>query len=290
MPRQWFQLAIQLARCRLRGNRTPELVSRSYDRIAAGYDTAWTTHMRGLSLGMVERLAPPPGARCLDLTCGTGFIAAELRRRTGGIVIGVDASEGMLAAARVHHAATGCEFVRSDIVAYLKRQPTRSFDVVTCGWGLGYSRPPAVVRQIARVLRPGGRVGIIDNSLFSLAEVLWASVLAFAEEPRALRHVMQVRFLPHSAMLAAMMRLCGLAVLHTSDGSKTYHVPDGPAAIARLTATGAAAGFEFACDDDGRERVFRRFAEILEARQRTDRGVPVTHRYLMAIGKAAVTC
>jgi hypothetical protein len=156
--------------------------------------------------------------------------------------------------------------------------------VITCGWGLGYSRPVSVIRHAARVLRPGGRIGIIDNSLFSLAEVLWASTLAFAENPDALTHVMRVRFLPNSASLATIMRLHGLAVSHASDGSRTYFVPDGESAIARMTATGAAAGFEFAADDACRDQIFRRFAEILESRYKTQRGVPITHRYLTAIG------
>jgi ubiquinone/menaquinone biosynthesis C-methylase UbiE len=283
MHRRWDKLALQIARCWLGRNRTADLVCRSYDRIAPGYDQAWTSHMRDLSLAMLDRLDPPAGAACLDLTCGTGFITSELSRRTGTRATGVDASAGMLEAAGRQHAS--CAFVHADALQYLRGLRPRSFDVVTCGWGLGYTRPLAVVREIARVLRPGGRVGIIDNSLFSLAEVLWASMLAFAEQPDAMRHVMRVRFLPHSAVLTTLMRMHGLAVTHAADGAKTYRVCDGQAAIARLTATGAAAGFEFACDDADRERVFARFAGIVERRYATDSGIPVTHRYLMAVGK-----
>jgi hypothetical protein len=61
-------------------------------------------------------------------------------------------------------------------------------------------------------------------------------------------------------------------------------VPSGRAAIERLTATGAAAGFESAADPALRGAVFARFAEIIEAR-RTQRGIPITHRYLAAIGE-----
>ncbi len=134
-----------------------------------------------------------------------------------------------------------------------------------------------------RTLRKPSSI-ISVNSLFSLAEVLWCSVLAFAEEPEALAHVMKVRFLPGSSVLAAMMRACGLAVRWSTDGSRTYHVPDGESAIARLTATGAAAGFEFAATQRHTEAVFSRFAEIVEDRYHTGEGVPITHRYLAAVG------
>jgi ubiquinone/menaquinone biosynthesis C-methylase UbiE len=283
MRRKWAQLAWQIGRCWLDRDNTADLVSRSYDRIAAGYDEVWTTHMRDLSLAMLDRLSPPGGSTCLDLTCGTGFITNELKRRTGGRAVGVDASAGMLETARRNHPT--CEFAQADAVEYLRSLPSRSFDVIACGWGLGYSRPLAIVREIARVLRPGGRVGIIDNSLFSLAEVLWTSILAFAETPELLTHVMRVWFLPGSAVLATMMRMNGLGVEYRTDGAKTYRVPDGQAAIARLTATGAAAGFEFACPPAERERVFNRFAELLEQRYGSGAGVPITHRYLMAVGK-----
>jgi len=284
MPkRRWARLIVRAGGLLLtQPEKTSDLVAASYDRIAAGYDDAWTNHTRGLSLAMLDELAPPHSAKCLDLTCGTGFITSQLARRTGGEATGADASAGMIAEARRKH-GTLCRFVHDDALHFLRRQRASSFDVVTCGWGLGYTQPMRVLREIARVLRPGGRVGIIDNSLFSLAGVLWASFQTFAEQPRALRHAMRVRFLPHSLALAAMMRLAGLGVRRRADGAKTYHVPTGQAALDRLTATGAAAGFEFAVFDEYRDAVFARFAEIMDARRTAD-GVPVTHRYLQAVG------
>ena len=283
--RRWLALGARIARlfCQRR-QRTADLVRASYDRIAAGYDDAWTHHMRDLTLTMLDQLAPLPGADCLDLTCGTGFATGELVRRGARRVVGVDASIAMLEVARTEYGAR-CNFIQADIVDYLRSCPRDSIDVVTCAWGLGYARPLTVLREVARVLHPGGRVGIIDNTLFSLAEVLWTSILAFAERPEMLRHVMQVRFLPGPSALAAMMRLHGLAVIRTSAGSKTYHVADGRAAINRLVATGAAAGFEFATDEQHREAIFGRFAELLERRCMTGRGLPITHRYLAAIGE-----
>lgn len=286
--RHWGRLMLRCAGLLLgQRARTCDLVASSYDRIASGYDQVWTTHMRDLSLVMLGHLslpkAGPGGIRAIDLACGTGFLTGELARLTGGQVVGVDASAGMLDEAR-RQRGPGARFVQADAVDYLRALASGSVDVVTCGWALGYTRPVAAVREISRVLRPGGCVGIIDNSLFSLAEVLWCSALAFAERPEALAHVMKVRFLPGSVVLAAMMRACGLAVQWSMDGSRIYHVHDGEAAIARLTATGAAAGFEFAAAEEHADAVFSRFARIIEDRYQTEKGVPITHRYLAAVG------
>ncbi len=347
--RRWGALALRVAHLARRQVRdTADLVTQSYNRIATGYDTAWTKHMRDLSQAMLERLfqekggwrkwglaperlvrrslgeggsggacthfragydrkkgdrhlrggrkdlsrtgrhAPEPvplfpDAHCIDLACGTGFVTSRLAEIVGGRPTGVDASDGMLAQARANH-GDRCDFVCADALEFLRNQESASADVITCAWALGYGRPLAVVRQAARVLRPGGRLGIIDNTLLSLAGVLRAAVATFAEYPEALDHVMRVRFLPHSAALATMMRWAGLAVQHCADGSRTYLCPDGAAAIARLRATGAAAGFEFAAAPAAEQAVFARFAEIIEDLYATDRGVPITHRYLVCIG------
>jgi ubiquinone/menaquinone biosynthesis C-methylase UbiE len=263
---------------------TAKLVCSSYDRIAGGYDAAWTDHMHGLSVELLERLAVPGGARCLDLTCGTGFVTGELARRSGTRAVGVDASAGMLEVARREHGAA-CDFVAGDVVEFLRGQAAESADIVTCGWGLGYTRPWQVLGQIARVLRPGGRVAIIDNSLFSLWRVVWCATKTFAERPEALEHVMKVRFLPGSGTLAWLMRGRGLSVTYTADGSKSYAVGSGEEAIARLTATGAAAGFEFAARPELKEEIFSRFARNLERDCSGPAGIAITHRYLAAIGQ-----
>ena len=284
--RHWPALTWRAMRLLMRPRaRTGELVTTSYDTIAGGYDDAWTHHMRDLSIAMLDRLAVPAGGRCVDLTCGTGFVTAELARRAETRPTGVDASAGMIAVARRRYGAD-CDFVHADAVAYLRSLPPASADVVTCGWGLGYTRPAAVVRQIARVLRPGGRVGIIDNSLFSLAGVLWASIKTFAERPAALTHVMNVRFLPNAWTLASLCHLHGLSVRWRANGARTYTVPDGRTALERLTATGAAAGFEFACGPADREAVFGRFAEVMDA-QAKGGDVAITHRWLAVVGAKA---
>jgi hypothetical protein len=130
---------------------------------------------------------------------------------------------------------------------------------------------------------PGGRLAVIDNSLFSLAGVLWCSLLAFAEMPGALDHAMRVRFLPGPRTLAILLRLAGLRPLRCWGGSRAFKVPDGRAALDRLLATGAGAGFEHAADPARRDEIFERFIRIVEERRRGPSGVRIVHRYLAGI-------
>lgn len=282
--RHWLQLAVRSLRLMMQpAARTEAMVQQSYDSIATGYDEAWTRHMREKTFDLLDRIDWPRGASVVDLTCGTGFISDQMQQRTGGNVTGIDASQGMIDVARSNY--PDCRFVRADVLDFLRSLPSRSTDIVTCGWGLGYSRPGSVIREATRILTPGGYLAVIDNSLFSLAEIFWTSVLCFAESPDALAHAMKVRFLPHVSILTWLMRRADLCIAWQTSGRKTYHVSSGRAAIERLRATGAAAGFEFAARAESESEIYERFALLLENRYQSDAAIPITHRYLGAIGR-----
>lgn len=261
-------------------NQTQKLVSQSYDRISTGYDDTWTNHMRDLTTALIDKMQIPPNTKAIDLTCGTGFATGLIAKKISNI-IGIDASEGMLNQARQNY--PDCEFIQSDILAYLKTLPTESIDIITCCWGLGYSKPLAVLRQIRRVLKKDGQFGIIDNSLFSLHEVMVCSTLAFMEQPDKLQNLMKFRFLTGPKQLWLWLKLAGLKPQTVWGGSKSYFVDSGPKAIQKLRATGAAAGFEYAADPQDSDAVFARFAEILEQKYKINGRIEIIHRYLGGI-------
>ena len=113
----------------------------------------------------IPELRLEPGMRVLDLGCGTGEDSRRLAGLVGpaGEVVGVDASETMIAAARQRTEGTGLpvEFHVGD--AMRLDLPTESFDAVRCERMLVHVPEPAVVlTEMARVTRAGGRVVVID--------------------------------------------------------------------------------------------------------------------------------
>ncbi len=259
-----------------------ELVNQSYNNISASYDIAWTNHMRDITESLIGRLNLQKGDKAADLACGTGFATGLIAGKISGKVIGVDASKGMLEQAEKNY-GDRCEFINRDIVEFLAGLPDESLDLVTCCWGLGYSKPFSVLKQIKRVLKKGGRVGIVDNSIFSLREVLYCSFLTFMEQPEKLTNLMRFRFLMLSGHLGFYFRVLGMKTAYLSDGSKSYNVESGKAAIDRLISTGAAAGFEYAACAEDKEQIFERFAEIIEQKYMGQNGIKITHRYLAGI-------
>ena len=279
-----FRFAGRLGRLFLPGSdRTDELVAKSYDNISNGYDETWTSHMRDKTRELIDRLDIVSGEKAIDLTCGTGYATNLIAEQTQQTVLGIDTSEGMLQEAK-NNCTDLCEFVHADILTYLESLPAESFDIVTCCWGLGYSRPLAVLRQIKRILKPGGKVGIIDNTIFSLREIMYCSILTFMEQPEKLQNLMRFRFLTGYRQLRLWMRLCGIKPVESWSGKKSYTVDSGAKAIERLQATGAAAGFEFATSPADSEQVFKRFAEVIEQKYLHNNRIAVTHRYLAGIG------
>ena len=138
---------------------------RRYDLLSAalsfGQDPRWRR-------ALVGALAPPPGARVLDVATGTGMVAAELLARAASCtVVGLDQSAEMLSAARARFAGEESEIgQRVELVegeAEALPFADASFDALTFTYLLRYvDDPAATIRELARVVRPGGRIASLE--------------------------------------------------------------------------------------------------------------------------------
>lgn len=126
---------------------------------------AWDATRR-LRLWEREQLSPAGGCRLLDVGCGLGEAVLALGDELGdgGEVVGVDVSEAMLRVARSNAVGSRCRarFTVGD--AATLAEPDGSFDVVRSERTLQWLADPlAAVTEMVRVLRPGGRLSLIDT-------------------------------------------------------------------------------------------------------------------------------
>ncbi|MGZ8622189.1 MAG: bifunctional demethylmenaquinone methyltransferase/2-methoxy-6-polyprenyl-1,4-benzoquinol methylase UbiE [Solirubrobacterales bacterium] len=140
-----------------------------FDNIAGVYDLMNSAMTAGLHhewrQRAVERARVGPGSDALDICCGTGDLALELRRAIGpdGRVVGSDFSEPMLALARTKSGEQGLavEFGWADALDL--PYGDAGFDAVTVGFGArNLADLDKGLAEMARVLRPGGRLVILE--------------------------------------------------------------------------------------------------------------------------------
>jgi demethylmenaquinone methyltransferase / 2-methoxy-6-polyprenyl-1,4-benzoquinol methylase len=140
----------------------PDAVRTMFDRIAPVYDTMNRVMTVGLDLRwrrLAAAAAVRPGDRVLDAACGTGDLALADTRAGAAQVVGLDFSEPMLERAR--RKGPELEWVRGDVLAM--PFPDGSFDAATVGFGIrNVADLELGLRELRRVLRPAGRVVILE--------------------------------------------------------------------------------------------------------------------------------
>jgi demethylmenaquinone methyltransferase/2-methoxy-6-polyprenyl-1,4-benzoquinol methylase len=191
-----------------------------FDRIAPRYDAL----NRVISVGLdrrwrrraLDKIGVGPADRVLDLACGTGDFC-ELALRRGARVVGVDFALQMLRQGR----ARGRDF--DSVQGDGEWLPFRSasVEVVTCGFALrNFVSLEAVLMEIARVVKPGGRMALIDVDRPQWAPLRAAHSLYFdrivpivggiVSDRRAYRYLPQsTSYLPSPEELSAMLARAG---------------------------------------------------------------------------------
>jgi len=207
-----------------------------FGRVAHRYDLA--NHLLSLNIDRwwrartVRRVAPVlgrPGARVLDICCGTGDLAMALQRRSGGPVLGSDFCHPMLLAARQKVARRNVAR-QSPAVALFESDalqlPVRagSLDLLTVAFGFrNLANYAAGLAEMRRVLRPGGMAAILEfteppNAAFAAVYHFYSRRILpwiggkLSGSRDAYRYLPEsVRKFPRAAELAEEMRRAGFS-------------------------------------------------------------------------------
>jgi demethylmenaquinone methyltransferase/2-methoxy-6-polyprenyl-1,4-benzoquinol methylase len=162
------------------GDEKVAAVDAMFDAIAPGYDVTNRVISLGLDVGWRRRtvlsLGLAPERVVLDLACGTGDLCLELARH-GLLAVGLDRSSGMLQAAQTRTGLRRPPLVRGDGLALPLR--AGALDGIVCGFALrNFAALPPMLAECARVLRPGGRLALLEvdapsNPLMRVGHRIW---------------------------------------------------------------------------------------------------------------------
>jgi demethylmenaquinone methyltransferase/2-methoxy-6-polyprenyl-1,4-benzoquinol methylase len=216
-----------------------------FDRIAGVYDLMNTVMTAGLHHRWRARAADlarvGPGDRALDVATGTGDLAIELAKRVtpGGEVVGTDFSEAMLARARAK--APGVRWEQANALAL--PYPDDHFAAATVGFGArNFSDLDQGLRELARVVRPGGRVVVLEITTPTRLPLAWFFKVWFDRAVPLIGRLTgerdaytylpsSVRRFPDAQALAARMERAGLTRISfvlTAGGIIALHAGEVP--------------------------------------------------------------
>jgi demethylmenaquinone methyltransferase/2-methoxy-6-polyprenyl-1,4-benzoquinol methylase len=200
-----------------------------FNRISGRYDLLNSLMTAGLHHSWRSRAADQaalsPGDAVLDVCCGTGDLAFEITQRVspGGHVVGCDFSEPMLDLAREKAGRRGIESVRFEWADALQLPyDSARFDAVTVGFGVrNFADRDRGLREMSRVLKPGGRLVILEftephRRPFSTFYSLWFDRIVpilghLTDNPEAYSYLTEsVHGFPDPQGLAAKMDAAGL--------------------------------------------------------------------------------
>jgi demethylmenaquinone methyltransferase/2-methoxy-6-polyprenyl-1,4-benzoquinol methylase len=199
------------------GEAKVQAVRQMFDAIAPRYDLVNRIMTFRLDVRWrrkaVRLLALPVGSTVLDLAAGTGDLCIDLRR-AGHRPISADLSFGMLAADR-----SGAPRIQADILHL--PVPDGAVDGVTCGFALrNLLDLPTFFGELARVVRPGGRIALLDVGIPHNPLIRWGNGIYFGKvvpkigallsDAPAYRYLPKsVAYLPSPAQMVADLRAAG---------------------------------------------------------------------------------
>ena len=260
-----------------------------WDLAAHRYEPLWRAQLAGAQDKLLECAALAPGERVLDVACGTGLVTFEAARAVGphGRVLGVDLSGEMVEAARQcaeQRHTSNLSFARMDAEAL--RLPDAGFDVVLCALGLMYMPDPAqALREMQRVLRPGGRIVIAIWGERSRCG--WSALFRIVDAEVASEVCPQFFRLGQGDGLAHLCAELQFEAVQQHRIATTLAYADADEACSAGFIGGPVALAWSRFDDDVRARVCRHYLEAIEAWRCDDGRYSVPAEFVVVAARAS---
>lgn len=267
-----------------------DTVRTMFDTMAADYDQSGVPFFQPIATGLVEALAPEPGARALDIGCGRGAATLALAEAVGpqGTVTAVDLSPAMVAHTEALLASAGHPADVRVLDAGAPDLGLAAYDVISSSLVLFFlDDPAAALRRWVGHLAPGGRIGLAtfgehDEVWTSVEEVFAPWLPAGLRDPRLLD--MDSPFVSDAGM-ERLLRSAGAAEVWTETHDLSVPFDDAEQWRDWSMGTGQRAMWA-AVPPAERDGVLARAAEILADARGTDGRIVFTQGIRYTLGRA----
>jgi len=175
--------------------------------------------------GVLNLLEPRSGEHILDLGCGTGELSAQIAK-SGAFVTGLDASSAMIERARAQFPALEHPHLEFTVQSATEMTFETEFDAIFSNAALHWIRPPeAVVRNMARALKPGGRLTLEMGGHGNVQGIVDALEAVLSHERIAIQNPW---YFPSVSQYAALLEAHGLQVRFAQLFARPTPLEDGP--------------------------------------------------------------
>lgn len=261
---------------------TSEEIGTAYTDVSTYYEDYFLEKMHiynDLVLEAMKKEGTKKVSAVLDLACGTGYNSVQLKKVYQEAQFHlVDISEGMLEGAK----SKGIEqaiYTQQDMLSFLKTKEDESFDRVVCCWAIKYQPPQKIIKEVYRVLKPGGVFGVIVNTKETLPEIRKIYPKLLLKSCDEIREVMLELPNPENKkMFDKWFTKEGFTPLKGEEGKHIFHFKNEKQLAKWVTRTGALAGFDQMVDLKS-----DKVQEIMQQLIRQERINQVTHTFVWGV-------
>lgn len=266
----------------------PNDIGQSYETLGSTFNQLFLDRMGKHNLSLLQRLEVSSSSKILDLGCGTGFSFRYFKKRYPQCqVTGIDFSQKMIDVAKKLVAKEGLSnvrFVYGDMLQETEKLPANAYDIVICLWALEYTRPKKLLKEIYRVLKRNGTIGIIVNSkntLSGVRKLFWKALFRY---PCKMRKIMFELPLPKNKRhLSNLLSSARFKEIKTWQGKEQFSFRNGHHATYWIFNTGALAGYDQILDVRNDPELFKYFADNWESDSQGN--IIITHKFVLATAK-----
>ncbi|WP_106766700.1 class I SAM-dependent methyltransferase [Paenibacillus faecalis] len=268
--------------------------SQDYDKASGDYDTFFSDKMGRHSIQLLNKLDIKPGQDVLELACGTGFITNEIAKRLegSGSITTVDQSQGMLEVAKAKlssYSTLKLNMQQNDMMRFLGQTPDCHFNTVVCGWAICYTNPVQFMREVNRVLKPNGQVGIIETRIDSEELLMTAFEKVLSNDPSYLRRYINIKLPSNSDVLKRWFLKGDLNTTDLWEGEQPIPCVTSEDALEWILRSGAAAGFLDVIDRTREQEMLGKIKEELDRTLLEEKKLRLSHTYVAGVASKEIS-